>query len=52
MWRKSTHSDADCVELNREGQKVFVRDSKYPDTQLKFSKAEWDAFMAEIRPRR
>lgn len=54
-FRKSRHSTAngDCVEVGN-GQAgcgmVHIRDSKNPDDgNLSFTRAEWAAFLGEIR---
>lgn len=49
-WYKSSHSDAKCVQvqLHANGD-VSVRDDKDPDGPvLKFSRAEWAAFIAGV----
>jgi hypothetical protein len=48
-WRKSTKSGSNgqCVEVARVDGTIWVRDSKDPNgSVLKFTEAEWDAFLA------
>lgn len=45
-WRKSSESNADCVEVRAVDDAVEVRHSKDPDGPvLRYSRAEWDAFL-------
>jgi hypothetical protein len=48
-WFKSTYCTQNgCVEVALGG--VTVRDSKNPDgPALRFTRAEWDAFLAGVR---
>ena len=53
-WRKSSYSGGsnNCVEAadGAPGEQVWVRDSKNPDGPvLKFTSAEWKAFVAGVR---
>lgn len=53
-WRKSSYSQGSnsCVEAadGAPGEQVWVRDSKNPDGPvLKFTSAEWKAFVAGVR---
>lgn len=51
-WRSSKCNCYDCVEVEfiRLGSQseptVLVRDSKNPDVVLRFTKAEWEVFVA------
>lgn len=51
VWKKGSRSNGssgnNCVEVARQGDSYFIRDSKHPEVApLQFTKAEWDAFMA------
>jgi hypothetical protein len=50
-WFKSSYSNAGgCVEVNRLGILVLLRDSKDPDgPTLRFTREEWSAFLAGVR---
>jgi Domain of unknown function (DUF397) len=50
-WRKSTASGSQgCVEVALRDDSVLVRDSKLPHgDRLRFSHAEWNAFLAGVR---
>jgi hypothetical protein len=51
-WRKSTlsYANGDCPEVAGADGGVLVRDSKDPDGPvLKFTAAEWEAFMAGVK---
>jgi len=52
-WRKSSYSNtgANCVEVaTTHSGKIAVRDSKDPEGgALRFSRDEWQAFVAGIR---
>jgi len=49
-WRKSARcGSGTCVEVRRTENDFEVRDSKNPDGPvLRFTGAEWDAFMAGV----
>lgn len=51
LWKKSTASgSAGCVEVAREGEMVFIRDSKVPTGPfLTFAGAEWEEFLTAAR---
>jgi Domain of unknown function (DUF397) len=52
MWIKSSYSfsNGNCVEVQREGSRVSVRDSKDPSGPvLTFTLGEWKAFTAGCR---
>jgi hypothetical protein len=53
VWRKSTRSNSggNCVEVARNLPGVIaVRNSKHPrGPALRFSPAEWSAFLAGVR---
>jgi hypothetical protein len=49
-WTRSSFcSDTSCVEVARVGDFFLVRDSKNPGSALRFTKAEWDAFLEGVR---
>jgi hypothetical protein len=51
-WTKSSYSSesANCVQVRLDDGEIWVRDSKDPDGPvLKFTGAEWDAFIAGAR---
>jgi hypothetical protein len=50
-WVKSSASHPDnCVEVAFVDDGVWVRDSKAPDDgALRFTRAEWDAFLTGVR---
>jgi hypothetical protein len=50
-WRKSRYcGNSTCVEVATATDAVLVRDSKDPaDIQLRFSKADWRAFVTDLR---
>ena len=50
-WQKSTKCAAgNCVEVGFHGDTIYVRNSTNPDGPvLQFTKAEWDAFVKEVR---
>jgi hypothetical protein len=49
LWRKSSRSNADCVELAPINGAVGVRDSKDARSVLTFGGNEWCRFMARVR---
>jgi hypothetical protein len=51
-WRKSSFCGSNaCVEVARDGDDYLMRDSKNPrQPALRFTKAEWVAFLSGIRP--
>ena len=52
MWIKSSYSYANgnCVEVQREDNRVSVRDSKDPSgPMLTFTLQEWKTFLAACR---
>lgn len=50
-WRKSSASgDQGCVEVARDREEIWVRDSKNPrGGVLRFTKEEWTAFLSGVR---
>jgi hypothetical protein len=51
-WTKSSRSTdtGACVQVKLDGGKIWLRDSKHPDGPiLKFTGAEWEAFLAGVR---
>jgi Domain of unknown function (DUF397) len=46
-WVKSSRSAAlnACVELATDGETIFLRDSKEPDTHLRYTPREIEAFL-------
>lgn len=51
-WIKSSYCAADkpqCVEVQRFGTLMRVRDSKNPAAVLKFTADEWAAFVAGVK---
>ena len=49
-WRKSSHSHVEaCVEVAFTDSGVYVRDTKNPCLALRFTHAEWTAFLAGAR---
>lgn len=50
-WRKSSHSHVEaCVEVAFTDGGVYVRDTKdRPGLALRFTHAEWSAFLAGAR---
>jgi hypothetical protein len=50
-WLKSSYSGgaSDCVEIRDVGDFVAVRDSKHPETVLRFTRAEWHAFLDAVK---
>jgi Domain of unknown function (DUF397) len=55
MFRKSSFSPVEggggpaCVEVARTGEDILVRDSKDPSAVLRFSSAEWQAFIEGVK---
>jgi hypothetical protein len=52
QWSKSSYSssNANCVEVRGQGERVGIRDSKNPDGPvLSFGTEEWDAFIEGIK---
>jgi hypothetical protein len=52
LWRRSSITNGECVEVaSREGH-LLVRDSKAPDKAvLEFRRDDWQAFTSDIRRR-
>jgi Domain of unknown function (DUF397) len=50
-WQKSRQCSAGaCVEIAGHAGHVYIRDSKYPaGARLRFTRAEWDAFVAGVK---
>ena len=50
-WRKSSYSNpsGNCVEVYRGRLVVGVRDTKDPRPVLKFTPAQWAAFVAAVK---
>jgi Domain of unknown function (DUF397) len=50
-WTKARRSYGigECVELAAHGESVLLRDSKSPDTLLRFTRAEIAAFVDGVR---
>lgn len=51
LWHKSSASgDQACVEVARDRERIWVRDSKSPQgAVLEFTHREWDAFLTGVR---
>lgn len=51
VWRRSLRCDTNaCIEAALMGGDIVLRDSKRPDGPvLRFSKDEWDAFIAGVQ---
>jgi Domain of unknown function (DUF397) len=54
VWRKSSHSHGNCVEIAwRQGAEdinVLVRDSKFPGREpLVFTPGEWAGFLERVK---
>ena len=54
VWRKSSHSGSNCVEIawhqGAEGVSIVVRDSKFPGREpLVFTPGEWAAFLERVK---
>jgi hypothetical protein len=50
MWKKSTFSDAKCVEVDAGPAGIRLRDSKNPDgATLTFDGEEWKAFTDGVK---
>jgi hypothetical protein len=54
VWRKSSHSGSNCVEIawhqGAEGVSILVRDSKFPGQEpLVFTPGEWAAFLERAK---
>lgn len=54
VWRKSSHSGSNCVEIawhrGAEGVSILVRDSKVPGLEpLVFTPGEWAAFLERVK---
>ncbi|HEY4854951.1 MAG TPA: DUF397 domain-containing protein [Streptosporangiaceae bacterium] len=54
VWRKSSHSGSNCVEIawhqGAEGVSILVRDSKFPGQEpLVFTPGEWAAFLERVK---
>lgn len=48
-WRRSTAcASGECVEVSYWRGRVLVRNSKVPEVMLRFSRSEWQAFMAHV----
>lgn len=50
-WRKSSRSSGsgNCVEFATEGDVVWLRDSRDPETMLAFSADDWQTFLAGVK---
>ncbi|WP_085066436.1 DUF397 domain-containing protein [Catenuloplanes japonicus] len=50
-WFKSSRCIADlhCVEVMRDADSIFVRDSKYPDFAITFHKGQWTSFTLAVK---
>lgn len=49
-WRRSKRcSDSACVEMALVGDHVLVRSSDRPHETVRFTKAEWTAFVAGVQ---
>ena len=44
--RSGAAGGEEAVEVARVGDEFWVRNRKFPDTILKYTRAEWDAFVA------
>ncbi len=50
IWRRSPNCQSDCVEVAITDDVVFIRNSGSPDGPwLKFSPAEWVAFLGDLK---
>jgi hypothetical protein len=51
VWRKARRcATGTCVEVARDGDRYFVRDSKDPQAApLEFTPAEWATFVAGVQ---
>jgi hypothetical protein len=54
VWRKSSHSGSNCVEIawhqGAEDVSILVRDSKFPGREpLVFTPGEWAAFLERVK---
>jgi hypothetical protein len=54
VWRKSSHSGSNCVEIawhqGAEVVSILVRDSKFPGREpLVFTPGEWAAFLERVK---
>lgn len=46
-WRQSSKCQSStCLQVARDGDEYLIRNSEQPDDVLRFTKAEWDAFIA------
>ena len=54
VWRKSSHSNGNCVEIawrrGAVGINILVRDSKFPGREpLVFTPREWAVFLERVK---
>jgi hypothetical protein len=47
--RSSTCAASACLEVAREGDRVYIRNSEHPDEQIICSKQEFQAFKQGIK---
>lgn len=49
-WNRSSYcSDSACVETAGDGPTILLRNSTNPDVTLRFSRKEWELFVADLR---
>lgn len=49
-WRRASRcGNGTCVEVARAGGDVLMRDSKNPRQVLRFTAAEWEAFVGGVQ---
>jgi hypothetical protein len=49
-WLKSSFCQtSSCVEVSRQGEFIAVRNSRHPDTVVRYTAEEWHAFSRGVR---
>jgi hypothetical protein len=49
-WRRSSAcADTNCVEVAGAGEYLYLRDGKQPESVLRFSRADWEAFVTRTK---